>query len=198
MNDLNVVDNDLNLQPITRWLVSANNGDTQARARLYEAVYPVLRRMAASKPGVRIGATLSPTMVVSELFLKITGGSAMESQDRHHFFATCSRAMRFIITDFARTAASQKRGGDLDHCPLTTALASQPDQAQELLDIDAALVDLESLEPRLRELVELKFFGGLSHIEIGELHGRSERSVKRDWIRARAFLVARTSIDGYA
>jgi hypothetical protein len=180
MNDLNVVDNDLNLQPITRWLVSANNGDTQARARLYEAVYPVLRRMAASKPGVRIGATLSPTMVVSELFLKITGGSAMESQDRHHFFATCSRAMRFIITDFART------------------LASQPDQAQELLDIDAALVDLESLEPRLRELVELKFFGGLSHIEIGELHGRSERSVKRDWIRARAFLVARTSIDGYA
>ncbi|MGD2130528.1 MAG: ECF-type sigma factor [Lysobacterales bacterium] len=179
------------LQPITQWLHSAHGGDDEALNELYNAVYPVLYRMAASKPGVAKNATVTPTVVISELFLKITDSEVLDSNDRQHFFATCSRAMRFIVTDFARIALSQKRGGDVDHCAYTTQLAKQPDRAQQLVDIDAALNELELIDPRLRELVELKFFGGLTYSEIGELHDRSERSIKRDWVKARAFLVAR-------
>jgi RNA polymerase sigma factor (TIGR02999 family) len=101
--------------------------------------------------------------------------------------------MRFIVADFARAAVSRKRGGDHDHCAFTDSLAAQPDRTQELLDLHAALDELDQLDSRLRELVELKFFGGLTYTEIGELQARSERSVKRDWAKARAFLVARSA-----
>ena len=171
----------------------ARNNDDQAVDKLYNAVYPVLHRLASGKRGVRSGATVTPTVVINELFLKISGSSIMDSKDRHHFYASCSRAMRFIVADFARSALSQKRGSGAEHCSFTDSLVEQPDRAQELLDIDTALEDLESIDPQLRELVELKFFGGLTYSEIGALHDRSERSIKRDWVRARAFLVARSS-----
>jgi len=181
-------------QPITGWLHSARDGDNKALGQLFDAVYPVLYRMAAAKPAVNHDALLSPTAVVNELYLKIAGSAVLESKDRQHFYVTCSRAMRFIIADFARAAQSLKRGGDVEHCAFTTALASHPDRAQELLDIHSALSDLDQIDPLQRELVELKFFGGLTHAEIGRLHGRSERTIKRDWVKARAFLVARASI----
>ena len=182
------------VEPITQWLQRARGDDGEAVDKLYAAVYPVLHRMASVKQGVRSGATITPTVVINELFLKISDSSVMESQDRHHFFASCSRAMRFIVTDFARQALSQKRGAGAEKCCYTDSLVEQPDRAQELLDIDASLEDLESIDPRLRELVELKFFGGLNYTEIGNLHNRSERSIKRDWVKARAILVARSSI----
>ena len=179
-------------EPITQWLHAARDGDEAALNQLYQTVYPVLHRMAAAKPGVQNDATITPTVVINELFLKIADSPVMDSRDRHHFFATCARAMRFIVADFARAALSRKRGGGAEHCEYTSALASQADRARELLEIDKALNELEALDPRLRELVELKFFGGLTYGEIGELHDRSERSIKRDWVRARAFLVARS------
>jgi len=179
-------------QPITHWLLSARKGSTAALEELFGAVYPVLHRMAAVKPGIDHAGLLSPTEVVSELFLKIQDSAAFDIRDRQHFFATCSRAMRFIVADFARAALSQKRGGDVDHCTFTTALASRPDRAQELLDLDRALDDLDQLNGNLRELVELKFFAGLTYAEIGEIQTRSERSIKRDWVKARAFLMARS------
>lgn len=182
------------VQPITEWLVSARRGDAGSLDRLYEAIYPVLHRMAMGRPGVRADGTLQPTAMVNELFLRIDGSSAFDAHDREHFFATCARAMRFIIADAARQALAEKRGGKSPHVTLVTALGAQPDRAQELLDIDAALEDLDQLDPQLRELVELKFYGGLSYEEIGQLHKRSERSIKRDWARARAFLVARSAI----
>lgn len=180
------------IEPVTRWLKSASQGDAAALDQLYRSVYPVLYRMAASRPGVSRNATVTPTVVINELFLKVSDSSVLESVDRKHFFATCSRAMRYIVTDLARAAMAQKRGGDAVKLPLTRALVEQPDKAQELLDIHAALEDLETVDDRLRELVELKFFGGLTYSEIGELQERSERSIKRDWVRARAFLVARS------
>lgn len=180
------------IEPVTRWLKSASQGDAAALDQLYRCVYPVLYRMAASRPGVSRNATVTPTVVINELFLKVSDSSVLESVDRKHFFATCARAMRYIVTDLARAAMAQKRGGDAVKLPLTRALVEQPDKAQELLDIHAALEDLETVDDRLRELVELKFFGGLTYSEIGELQERSERSIKRDWVRARAFLVARS------
>ena len=183
----------ISVKPITQWLQQARHDDAEAAGKLYAAVYPVLHRMASRKLGVRDGATITPTVVVNELFLKISDSSVMDSTDRHHFYASCSRAMRFIVADFARSVLSQKRGGDVQKCSFTDALSEQPDRAQELLDIDAALDDLEMIDTRLRELVELKFFGGLNYREIGELHQRSERTIKRDWVKARAFLVARSA-----
>lgn len=180
-------------KPITSWLHAARDGDDAALAELFDAVYPVLHRMASAKPGVDKDGALSATAVVNELYLKISGSAAFKAEDRQHFYATCSRAMRFIVADFARTALSQKRGGDAEHCAFTTSLAAHPDRTQELLDIHSALDDLDQLDSRLRELVELKFFGGLSHAEIGALQSRSERSIKRDWVKARAFLVARSA-----
>lgn len=186
-------DNELHTQPVTGWLHAARDGDDEALAQLFEFVYPLLYRMASAKPGVRKDGTLSPTTVVNELYLKVTGSSAFNVADRQHFYTTCSRAMRFIVADFARAAMSRKRGGDYDHCAFTSALAPHPDRSQELLDMHAALDELDQVEPRLRELVELKFFGGLTYQEIGDLHSRSERSIKRDWVKARAFLVARSA-----
>ena len=190
------MDYDQSLLPITQWLQAAREGENEATNELYRAVYPVLYSMAAKNPGVRRNATITPTVVISELFLKIKDSAVMDSTDRQHFFATCSRAMRFIVIDFARSALSQKRGGEVEQCAYTTALAGQPDRAQQLIDIDAALTDLEKIDQRLRELVELKFFGGLTFGEIGNMHERSERSVKRDWVKARAFLVARAGAVG--
>lgn len=180
-------------EPITEWLEAARDGDAGSLDRLYQTIYPLLHRMAMGRPGVRRDGTLQPTAVVNELFLKIAGSSAFEAVDRTHFFATCARAMRFIVADAARQALAEKRGGLTPHLTLVTALAAHPDRAQELLDINTALEDLDKLDSRLREVVELKFYGGLSYDEIGQLHQRSERSVKRDWARARAFLVARSA-----
>lgn len=183
-------------RPITTWLHAARDGidgSDAALAKLFEAIYPLLHRMASSQSGVRKGGLLTPTTVVNELYLKIFDSTALDVEDRHHFYATCSRAMRFIVADFARAAMSLKRGGEFDHCAYTEALASQPDRTQELLDMHTALDDLDQLDPRLRELVELKFFGGLTYTEIGTLHDRSERSIKRDWHKARAFLMTRAA-----
>lgn len=179
--------------PITRFLRSARSGDDQAMDRLYQAVYPALHKMASSRPGVYRGATISPTVVVNELFLKIADSTAFESNDRQHFFATCARAMRFIVADFARSALALKNGGEYEHCRFTTELAEQPDHAQELLDLHSALDDLDRVDPRQRQLVELKFFGGLNYAEIAELQQCSERTIKREWVKARAFLVARSA-----
>ncbi len=184
---------DIDTHPVTGWLHAARDGDDAALEKLFETVYSLLHSMASAKPGVETGGALSATTVVNELYLKLRDSSALDVQDRHHFYATCSRAMRFIVTDFARAAMSQKRGGDFDHCAFTNALASQPDRAQELLDIHSALDELDQLDQNLRELVELKFFGGLTHAEIGTFFSRSERSIKRDWRKARAFLVARST-----
>jgi len=180
-------------EPITEWLNAARDGNPAALDRLYDAIYPVLHRMANGRQGVRPDGTLQPTAVVNELFLKLEGSNTFDVADRQHFYAICSRSMRFIVTDAARRSMAEKRGGPQQPCTLVTALAASPDRAQELLDIDAALEDLDGIDPRLRELVELKFFGGLTHDEIGRLHARSERSIKRDWVRARAFLVARSA-----
>jgi hypothetical protein len=98
------------LAPITRWLHSASQGDGAAREQLYREIYPVLYRIASAKPGVGRNVTMTPTVVINELYLRIATGTAMNSQNRLHFYATCSRAMGFIVTDFLRTAMAQKRG----------------------------------------------------------------------------------------
>lgn len=178
---------------ITRLLRRARDADREALDELYAAVYPALRRMAAHRLGGGQGRTITPTVVVNELYLKLEGSQVFESKDRAHFFATCARAMRYIITDFARASLAKKRGGPLNRQTLTEASISIPDRAAELVDLDSALNDLDVVDSRLRQLVELKFFAGLNYKEISHIHSCSERTIKRDWARARAFLVARAA-----
>lgn len=168
---------------------------------LFPLVYHELKRLARHHRDVGNGPlTLCTTELVHEAYLKLSSASA-SWQDRAHFFGAASRAMRQVLVDFARRRQADKRGGDLVAVTLeegTTAISFELD---ELIELDAALEALDAVEPRLRQIVELRFFAGLSEGEIAELLGVSVRTVGRDWMKARLFLlreldVARAKLPG--
>jgi RNA polymerase sigma factor (TIGR02999 family) len=172
---------------ITTLLAALRDGDRGALDRLFPLVYRELRERAHQQLGRRSGGeTLSATALVNEAYLKLAGSNHASYNDRVHFFAVASRAMRQILLDHARQAATAKRGGavvDLDPDEL-----ADPGRADELIALDEALGNLERLDERLARMVELRFFGGLSVEETADLLGVSPRTVKRDWRKARAFL----------
>lgn len=160
-------------------------GDGSAVGGLFQEVYGDLRSLAAGQLArERPGHTLQPTALVHEAFLKLSG-RGMEVADRGHFLGIAARAMRQILVDHARRRLAEKRGGGLFR---TTLGGSDPvlemDPAQ-LLDLDRALA---SLSERQRRVVELRFFAGLEEGEVGEVLGVAERTVRRDWVKARAWL----------
>lgn len=157
-------------------------------AQLMAVVYEELRRIARRQMrGERDGHTLQTTAVVHEAFLKLVE-TAAPLEDRAHFFAVASRAMRQVLVDHARAHNRDKRGGGAARLPLdeTMALATEP--PRELLDLDDALEALGRLDERQARLVDLHFFGGLSYDKIAELHGLSRSTVNRELRLARAFL----------
>ena len=172
---------------ITQLLSRSAAGDAAALDAVFEHVYPELRRLARAQLG-RGDHTLSPTALVHEAYLKLLGGAALPLSDRRHFFACAARAMRNILVDHLRAASADKRGGGLQPVTLEGIDAAAPALALPLLDLDVALDHLDQLNPRQREVVELHFFAGLTYDEIAELHACSERTVIREWQRARAFL----------
>lgn len=173
---------------ITTLLAALRNGDRSAMDRLFPLVYREFhgrahQQLARRRPG----ETLSTTALVHETYLKLAGSSRQAYQDRIHFYAVASRAMRQILVDYARRNAAEKRGGGRVVTLDGEAIAN-PDRAEELLALDEALDRLQELDPRLVQTVELRFFAGLSVEEAAETLGVSPRTVKRDWQRARAFL----------
>jgi RNA polymerase sigma factor (TIGR02999 family) len=173
---------------ITTLLAALRNGDRSAMDRLFPLVYREFhgrahQQLARRRPG----ETLSTTALVHETYLKLAGSSRHAYEDRTHFYAVASRAMRQILVDYARRNAAEKRGSGRVVTLDGDALAS-PDRADELLALDEALDRLQELDPRLVQTVELRFFAGLSVEEAAETLGVSPRTVKRDWQRARAFL----------
>lgn len=173
---------------ITRLLVAMREGDASAMDRLFPLVYREVherahRQLARRRPG----ETLSTTALVHETYLKLAGSARQSYEDRIHFFAVASRAMRQILVDYARRNAAAKRGGGRA-VTLDDESAANPDRAEELLALDEGLERLQELDPRLVQTVELRFFGGLSVEETADALGVSPRTVKRDWQRARAFL----------
>jgi RNA polymerase sigma factor (TIGR02999 family) len=131
---------------------------------------------------------------VHETYLKLAGASLLATQDRMHLFALASQAMRQILLDHARKHFRQKRGGGGRHVPLDEALDSPADldagaRAEELISLDGALQRLTALDESLAQLVEWRFFGGLTFEEIAELTGASSRTVKRKWSAAKLFLL---------
>lgn len=176
---------------LTQLIVQARSGDRDAGDRLFEAVYRDLHRLAARQLRSGDGGGMRTTSLVHETYLKLARPEALDVADRAHFFATAARAMRQIAIDRVRAHRAGKRGGGAVHATLDTASggAEEHDLA-ELLALDSALATLESLDPRLARLVELRFFVGMDLEEAGRVLGLSERTLKRDWRRARAFLHA--------
>jgi RNA polymerase sigma factor (TIGR02999 family) len=174
---------------VTELLRRFQDGDRQALDQIYPLVYDELRvaaRRALARE--REGLTLQATELVHEAFFKLVGADGVQWQGRAHFIAIASRAIRQILVDHARRVRAEKRGGGAEHVTLGDANASLTVPAEEMLALDDALARLGDMEPRLRTVVEYRFFGGLSEREIAEVLGVSERTVQRDWIKARAWL----------
>lgn len=174
-------------QPITALLQQHKAGDASALDRVFQALYRELRALAAQRAArLRPGATLTPTALVSEAWLRLVGAAGLDFNDRGHFLACAARAMRHVLLDAARARGAGKRGSGAIAITLTDNVAATSEL--DLLDIERALVELEALDPKLGELVELRFFAGMSIDEVAALRGVSARTVFRHWEQARAFL----------
>jgi RNA polymerase sigma factor (TIGR02999 family) len=173
---------------LSELLVASRCGQPEAFAQAFDVAYDELRRVARRQlRHLRPGQTLTTTSLVHEAFLKLVGRS-VDLEDKTHFFALAARAMRQILVDYARKRCSQKRNRGL---PLTTLDGkSIPVEAlaEEMIGIDRALVRLEAVDGRLAQIVEWRFFGGMTEEEIARSLGVTERTVRRDWQKARAFL----------
>lgn len=173
---------------ITRLLAALQDGDRRAFDRLVPIVYDELRRSARRQRALGGSDTVSTTALVHETYLKLAGSGGELGRSRQHFFNVAARAMRQVLVDYARRRAAVKRGGGLGALALDEARVGVYRQAEEIIAVHQALERLEELEPRLARVVELRFFAGLSVEEVADLLGVTDRTVKRDWRRARAFL----------
>lgn len=173
---------------ITRLLRAARSGNAQAECDLAPAIYHELHTLAHRHMAQAVGdSALQTTALVHEAYLKLLGSDA-EFADRGHFYAYASTAMRSIVMDDARRRLAHKRGGGAEHIALSTDLHDESATPEQMLSLDHVLDSLQRLDPRLLRLVELRVFGGLDVAEAGQTMGLSERTVKRDWRRARAFI----------
>jgi RNA polymerase sigma factor (TIGR02999 family) len=180
---------------ISRLLKAWRTGDETALDRLTPLVYNELRRMARRyMRRERAGNTLQTTALVHEAYIRLVDAKSVEFKDRVHFFALCAAMMRRILVDSARTRATAKRGGGVEHMAhsegvnLDEIAGNVSQKGAELLALDKALQDLSRLDPRKARVIELRFFGGLSVDETAEVLNISPQSVMRDWKLARAWL----------
>ena len=178
---------------ITVLLEAARGGDKGALDTVLATLYRELHGMARRQLAGQHGHTLDATALVHEAYLKLAGRGASSARfdDRAHFFAYAASAMRSVVVDYARQRLAQKRGGDLHRVTgLPEDLEGGLRLDEDLLGLDVALNRLAAVDPRLSQVVELRYFAGLSEVEIAALMERSERSIRRDWQKARMFLLA--------
>jgi RNA polymerase sigma factor (TIGR02999 family) len=163
--------------------------ESQSLDSIFSLVYGELRQIAHFRlRSMRRGETLNTTALVHEAYLKLAERSGPAWIDRAHFCALASRAMRFVIVDYARSRGALKRGGSDPNVTLDRFEVAAEERAVELLALDETLERLAEREPRLAQLIEYRFFGGLSYEEIAEVTGLSVPTVARDWRRARSWL----------
>lgn len=181
------------LGQITAILAAA--GDASPLDTLMPLVHQDLKRLArAQRARMQPGETLSTTALVNEAYLKLRRGGSHGLHNREHFFSLVARAMRQILIDHARARVAGKRGGVLEQVTLG-GIESDPLDI-DMLDLERALCDLGEVDEGLRQLVELRYFAGLTLEEIAALRGVSLRTANRDWQRARALLAVRLDDDG--
>jgi RNA polymerase sigma factor (TIGR02999 family) len=169
-------------------LDAARGGDRSAVDRLFSLAYDELRHLAHLIRRPDTPSTLNTTALVHEAYLKLLPGRELALEDRAHFTHIVARAMRQVIVDAVRTKSAEKRGGGTSDMTLEESLLPGVLPTERLLDLDAALTELEQLDPRRARVVECRFFGGLSVEETAAAMGISTATVKRDWRLARAWL----------
>lgn len=174
---------------ITQLLRSVAAGDAGAFDRLYELAYDELRQIARRQRWRHpAGGTLQTTALVHEAYVKLFDASTLDPQDRAHFFALAARAMRQVLIDHFRGAQADKRGGAAVRVELAEHDVPVEQRGAVLLALDEALGRLERLDPRLARVVECRFFGGMTQDEIAAALGVTDRTVRNDWRKAKAFL----------
>ena len=177
---------------LTTLLAAARQGDRAAAGQAFGLLYDDLRRLARSRLRQHQTMTLlDTTSLVHESYLKLVGAHALPVDDRRHFFAYAARVMRSVIVDFARARLAERRGGEVEHVVLDTAISDEPAAPEnDALRVHEALQVLEQADPRLAQVVEMRYFAGLTEAEIAESLGISDRTVRRDWEKARLLLIA--------
>ena len=174
---------------LTELLISARGGDASASTRLFELVYAELKRMAHQRLR-RIGGEgpLNTTALVHESYLRLSERGQLLPSDRSAFFCYVGRVMRSVVIDHVRERLAQKRGGNEVFVTLTTDIEGETFDDERLLAVNSALDTLEKVAPEFHQLVEMRYFAGLSMLEVAELRGVSTRTVEREWKKARAVL----------
>ncbi len=173
---------------VTRLLLDWRGGDEEAASKLIPIVYKELRRLASHYLArERPGHTLQPTALVHEAYLRLVEQKGGNWQDRAHFFAVAAQTMRHLLVDHARAKKAAKHGGGMQRVELenVTLFAAE---AEEIAALDEALTRLKEMDACQAKVVELRYFGGLSVPEVAEVLGISERTIKREWSMAKAWL----------
>jgi RNA polymerase sigma factor (TIGR02999 family) len=176
---------------LTLLIERANEGDAGAKDEVFAAAYPELRRMAHSRlRGGGRNVVIETTALVHEAYLRFVNLGELHADSRPAFFAYASRVMRSVIIDTMRELQAERRGGEARHVTLDTKLSeSIADPASEILSVHHALLALEDVHPRLAKIAEMRYFGGYTETEIAEALGIAERTVRREWEKARLLLL---------
>jgi RNA polymerase sigma factor (TIGR02999 family) len=178
------------MSDVTQLIARAREGDRVAFDRLFELLYPELRRIAHSRLARSVRDTLmDTTALVHECYLKFSQAERLTPVDRVHFLSYAATVMRSIVVDAARAGLAQRRGGDAEHVTLNTDVAeAAAAPEQEILDVHAALEEISKLDVRLVRVVEMRYFGGMTDEDIAQVLGLTDRTVRRDWEKARLLL----------
>lgn len=174
---------------ITKYLQDWRNGNASALDEILPLVYDELRRIARRYRAKENGEhTLQTTEIINEAYLKLLNQSENDWQNRAHFFAVASRVMRNLLVDYARAKNYQKRGSGVEKVSFEDVAVFSPEPDAKILALDEALKKLAKFDERKSRLVELRYFGGLSAAETAEILRVSEITVKREWLKAKAWL----------
>jgi RNA polymerase sigma factor (TIGR02999 family) len=176
-------------EQVTQWLIAWSSGDQTALDKLMPLVYDELHRLAHHYMSrERPGHTLQTTALVNEAYLRLIDQKSVSWQNRAHFFAVAAQVMRQILVDYARRRQVLKRGGQAVKVSLDEAAIVSQERGADLVALDDALTSLAAIDPRKSQIVELRFFGGLSVEETAEVLKVSPRTVMRQWSLAQAWL----------
>ncbi|HKE45655.1 MAG TPA: ECF-type sigma factor [Steroidobacteraceae bacterium] len=177
---------------LTVLIQKARDGDVEAREAVFNLLYGDLRTIARARlAGGGRNTLLDTTALVNEAYLRLAHAGQLRAEDRHSYLAYASRAMRSVIVDFVRARNTERRGGDVDHVTLDTGISdSVPSGESEILRVHEALEELAGVDERMVKVVEMRYFAGLREPEIAAALGVTDRTVRRDWQKARMMLAA--------
>lgn len=177
---------------LTKLLKEAQSGDASALNELFPLVYDELRRLASVRMREeRANHTLQPTALVHEIYMRLIDQHSVDWTNRAHFFGLASEMMRRVLVNHAAAKKAEKRGGDLVHLELDEAVSLAGENEIDFIELDEALSELEKFAPRQSKVVEMRFFGGLTNEEVAQVLKLDERTIKRDWRAAKAWLFER-------